>query len=67
MLAIAETDARLYPAVSLNRSPMRAGGALSVKVFLLGDWFAPFFFSLLFLVWSQRLLSEGEHFPDCSL
>ena len=55
------------PAVSLNRSPMRAGGALSVKVFLLGDWFAPFFFSLLFLVWSQRLLSEGEHFPDCSL
>ena len=34
------------PAVSLNRSPMRARRALSVKVFLLRDWCAPFFFSL---------------------
>jgi hypothetical protein len=58
------------PAVSLNRSPLRARGvALSVKVFLLGGfWFAPFFFSLcrlwslLFLVWSQRLLSETRAF-----
>ncbi len=62
------------PAVSLNRPPMRARGlALSVKVFVLGDWFAPFFLihcrlsSLLFLVWSQRLLSEREHFHDCSV
>ena len=48
----------------------RSEVALSVKVFLLGDWFAPFFFLLptlefALLVFSQRLLSEREHFHDC--
>jgi len=42
----------------------------SAKVFLSGDWFAPFFFLLptlefALLVFSQRLLSEREHFHDC--
>jgi hypothetical protein len=62
------------PAVSLNRLPMRARGvALSVKVFLLWDWLAPFSFRCrlsslaLFGLEPTFAVRNASIFRDCSV